>query len=516
MKPPTYQEQVKTLIRAKCLVLWTTTTEEQRAERALIEAAAQMQMKPYSWTITTGTTDHTTGRIDSSTAADPLALFSAEKRNTARRELYIIKDAAEYINQQPGLRRYIRDEMSDGKRRPAGNQKAYIFIDTAPPPESIPGIMRAPLPLPTRDELEALLTLAIDAAPDEIQSDANTPGTRAAILDAMTGLDTDTARNALLKSRVTAGKFDPAVIAEEKKSYIKSDALQWIDDPDPRGLDAIGGLEILKSDLIQTRAAFSPDARRWGLPAPKGALIVGIPGSGKSLTAKATATAWRLPLIKFNLSAVYGKYVGDSEQGMRNALKILDAAAPAVIWLDEIEKALAGTGGAGDGDGGTSKRVFGEFLTWTQERAGRLYLIATANDIAALPPELKRAGRFDAIYFVDAPHAGERAAIVEVMKRKHPRTGGANTDAIAAAAAGYTGAEIETAFEKALYIAYNDGQREPTTADIISGLEQITPILKTDAAKLESLREWARTSARPASRPETVSNTNAAGEFTID
>lgn len=506
-----YTDTIKSLCRAKCLVIWTRTREEQRAERALITAAASLQMKPYSWTVTGGLFDHSK-QISDTSKQEPMSIWTTEARNIAERQMIIIKDGAEFLQQAPGIRRYIRDEMSTGRTRPAEAQKMYIFLDLEAAPANIPGIMEIDLGLPTRQELESLLSMALQASPEEIQTATDT-ATQAAIIDAMTGLDSNTARNALLKSRVDTGGFSPEYIAQEKRQFIKSPALTWTD-PDPRGMDAIGGLEVIKADLMQMKAAFTPEAREWGLPAPKGALIVGIPGTGKSLTAKCCAAVWRLPLIKFDVSAIYGKYVGDSEKQMRDALEILDAASPAVIWLDEVEKAFSGM--SGDGDGGAAARVFGQFLTWTQERAGRLFLIATANDISKLPPEFKRAGRFDRLYFVDVPHFIEREAIAQVMKRKFTRASQVDATAVATASENYTGAEIEAAFEGALYRAYNDGKRDPKTADVIAALADITPVIKSDAEKLNAARQWAKSCARPASLPDTRATTTEKDDFAID
>jgi len=505
-----YTDAIKALSRAKCLVLWTQTREEQRAERKLIEAATALQMKPYIWTVTKGLYD-TISQTYIEALADPAQLWGPAERNKEERALYIIKDFSEFIAQGPGIRRYIRDEMNDGRRRPAQSQKLFVFLDLKEAPEEIPGIMQVDLSLPDRPELEALLKMALEVSPEELQAATDT-ATQAACIDAMTGLDSDTARNAILKSRVNTGSFSPEYIQQEKKSFIKSSALQWTE-PEPGGLEAIGGLEILKSDLLQMKEAFTPEAEKWGVPAPAGALICGIPGTGKSLTAKAAATVYRLPLIKFDIASLFGKYVGDSESAMREALKIIDATAPAVVWLDEIEKAFSGLNS--DGDGGTAKRMFGNFLTWTQEKTGKVFLIATANNVEALPPELKR--RFDRLYFVDVPHQHERTAIADVMKNKFPHCENVESKKVSMHSESYTGAEIEKAFKAALNTAYHDGARQVHTADVINALTTITPVIKSDAKQLETVKQWSITSgARTASKPPEGTAAKENSDFIIE
>jgi SpoVK/Ycf46/Vps4 family AAA+-type ATPase len=245
-------------------------------------------------------------------------------------------------------------------------------------------------------------------------------------------------------------------------------------------------------------------------------MAIGIPGTGKSLTAKAAGTIFELPTLRLNISALYGKFVGDSENNLRKALATIEAVAPCVVFIDEIEKALAGAGGAGESDGGTTKRVFGEILTWLNDKESNIFVLATANDISSLPPEFKRAGRFDGIYFLDTPTRTEREAIAGIMITKYPRTQGADAAEIAAAAGGYTGAEIEAAFTAALRNAYDDGQREPTTADITAALRNITPVATAEAARLADMKSWAKTNARPASIPDAQEAGDNNREFNIE
>ncbi|HSN68796.1 MAG TPA: AAA family ATPase, partial [Thermoanaerobaculia bacterium] len=270
----------------------------------------------------------------------------------------------------------------------------------------------------------------------------------------------------------------------------------------PGGLDAVGGLDVLKSWLTSRRAAFTARARAYGLPAPKGAMLVGVPGCGKSLTAKAIATAWGMPLLRLDLGALKSKWVGESEGNIRKALKVAETVSPCVVWLDEIEKALGGAS-QGAADGGVSSDALGVILSWMQDRAGSVFVIATANDVSALPPELLRKGRFDEMFFVDLPNASERKAILSAALKANGRDGKVEiTAGCIAAMSDFTGAEIAAIVPDALFAAFADGEREITTADLIDAANTVVPLAKTASEKITKVREWAKGRARPASTPE--------------
>lgn len=292
------------------------------------------------------------------------------------------------------------------------------------------------------------------------------------------------------------------MIAREK-------VLTW-HDPDPRGLAAVGGLELLKGWLNARRAAFGPKARAFGLPAPKGCMLVGVPGCGKSLVAKAVAAAWQMPLLRLDMGALRSKYVGDSEANIRKALQVAEAVSPCVLWLDEIEKSLAGATGP-QGDGGVAADALGAVLSWMQERAGAVFVIATANDVSSLPPELLRKGRFDELFFVDLPTAPERAAILRASLGQFNRSDAkVDIDGLAASALqGFTGAEISALIPDALFAAFADGERQIINQDILEAAMTVVPLSKTAAEKISTLRDWAKGRARPASAPETVNASNA-------
>ncbi|MGN0632192.1 MAG: AAA family ATPase, partial [Ruminococcus sp.] len=273
-------------------------------------------------------------------------------------------------------------------------------------------------------------------------------------------------------------------------------------------LDDIGGLENLKKWLLRRNNAWSEQAKRYHLPAPKGVLITGVPGCGKSLTAKAMSAIWGLPLIKLDMGKIFGSLVGSSEENMRKAIATAEAVAPCVLWVDEIEKGFSGL--KSGGDSGTSARVFGTFLTWMQEKTAPVFVIATANDISALPPELLRKGRFDEIFFTDLPTRSERAKIFALHIRK--RTENSEIahnisitpeccNELADLTKGYVGAEIEQIVIAAMYEAfYNDRGLEKE--DIVKCIRETVPLSATQKEQILALREWASERAVLATAPE--------------
>jgi SpoVK/Ycf46/Vps4 family AAA+-type ATPase len=268
---------------------------------------------------------------------------------------------------------------------------------------------------------------------------------------------------------------------------------------DAGGLEDVGGMENLKEWLGVRARAFEPQARGFGVEPPRGVLLTGVPGCGKSLAAKSIAHAWRLPLVLLDPGRLYGSYVGESERRLERALETIVAMAPLVLWVDEIEKGFAS--GSALGDSGVSQRVLGSFLRWMQERPPGVFVVATCNDVQALPPEFMRRGRFDEVFFVDLPDAGERAAILQVQLRRRGRDGAAfDLAALVAATEGFSGAEIEGAVVAALYRAYADGQ-ELTTEGILTEVRSTAPLSRTRAEEVTALRAWARGRAVPAARP---------------
>jgi SpoVK/Ycf46/Vps4 family AAA+-type ATPase len=292
--------------------------------------------------------------------------------------------------------------------------------------------------------------------------------------------------------------FDIPTILDEKKQIIrKSGMLEYYEQTED--VHDIGGLEVLKEWLAKRRHAFSSRAREFGLPLPKGILLIGVPGTGKSLTAKAVGRLWEMPLLRLDVGKIFAGLVGSSEENIRQVIHTAEAIAPAILWIDEIEKGFSGTGSSNMSDGGTTSRVFGSFITWLQEKRSPVFVIATANNVSQLPPELLRKGRFDEIFFCDLPSADERKQIFDIHIRKKNRDpSGFELDRLVSATGDFSGAEVEQAVVAALYDAFDAGG-DLDTEGLLAALSDIVPLAVTMREQIEAMREWARTRARDAS-----------------
>jgi SpoVK/Ycf46/Vps4 family AAA+-type ATPase len=320
-------------------------------------------------------------------------------------------------------------------------------------------------------------------------------------LKAALGLTRDEAEKVYRKARVMAKRLtaeEVDIVLSEKKQLIRRNGILEFMDVDET-LDSVGGLEELKHWLKQRSDAFTERAREYGLPQPKGMLILGVPGCGKSLIAKTTSRLWGLPLLRLDLGRVYdGSTVGRSEANLRNALRTAESISPAILFIDEIDKAFAGGVGSADSDGGTSSRIFGTFLTWMQEKTSPVFVMATANRIEKLPSEFLRKGRFDEIFFVDLPNAEERKDIFQIHLQKRRRDiERFDLEQLTKVCDGFSGAEIEQGLVSAMYEAFAQG-REFTQLDIIAAIRATLPLSKTMSEQVTALRDWARQRARPA------------------
>jgi SpoVK/Ycf46/Vps4 family AAA+-type ATPase len=304
--------------------------------------------------------------------------------------------------------------------------------------------------------------------------------------------------NVLAKSLVEKGKLDIDVVLAEKEQIVrKSGILEFY--PTDESLTNVGGLDLLKNWLRKRRTAFSDRARDYGLPQPKGALLIGVQGCGKSLTAKAVASLWSLPLLRLDVGRIFSGIVGSSEERMRRAIQTAESIAPAMLWLDEVEKGFAGTQSSSFSDAGTTSRVFGTFVTWLQEKEAPVFVIATANDIKILPPELLRKGRFDEIFFVDLPAHAERQEIFRIhVAKRGLKAEQFDCAALADVTAGFSGAEIEQVIIAAMYDSF-DQQRPLRQDDVMKAIHETFPLSSTMREQIDEGREWARARARPAS-----------------
>lgn len=493
---------ISALLRARNPLIWLVTREEARAERIVIDAAASAGYVPMWWDCAGGTSN-LDGVVDAQ-AADP-GVALATIRDSTKRQVWIMRDLPTWLR-DPTIGRALRSLCRTLPSAPRDNARAVVIVTPSAevPPELAGHAIVIDVPLPDRAEIAELLDAAIASLPDDIRASAAPNGTRDAAIDAALGLSAEEAQSTFARSLIATRRIDPATVASEKRRVIARErVLEWFD-PHPAGLDGIGGLDLMKDWLQKRHQAFTPAARAYGLPAPKGMLLVGVPGCGKSLTAKAVAAAWGMPLLRLDLGALKSKWVGDSEQNIRKALTVAETVSPCILWLDELEKALGGAT-QGAADGGVSSDALGAILSWMQDRAGSVFVVATANDVSNLPPELLRKGRFDEVFFVDLPTRDERAAIVRAALREHGRSASnVDVDSVAEITDGFTGAELSALIPDALFSAFSDDARDITTRDVRGAAIATVPLSKTASEKIATLRAWANGRARPASARDGV------------
>lgn len=496
---------VSALVRARNPLIWIVTREEARVEGFVAEAAASAGYIPRVWDVAQGVATLDGKKVAGFDDPDPGVTFKiirerAEKGN--ERCAWIMRDLGPWLL-GPGGVTTLRQLRNLARLLPGIPQKSAQTIIVLSPNGNLPEELLGHAtviewPLPDRSEIAATLDAAVE--PHEGKIEKLTAAIRDAAIDAAVGLSGEEAAACYARSLVQLKKIDPKVVANEKRRIIARErVLEWYD-PIPGGLEAVGGLENVKSWLVTRSNAYSVKAREYGLPAPKGIFVVGVSGCGKSLLAKAASTNWGVPLLKLDLSALKGKFVGESEANIRKAFRVIEALGRCVVWIDEIEKALQGAT-SGSADGGVSSDALGAFLTWMQERRGEAFVIATANDVTGLPPELLRKGRFDELWFVDTPNAEERVAVLKAALVANGR-GKVDIDheAVAEKCDGFTGSEIAAIVPDALFAGFNDNAREITTADLIAAAKTVTPLTETAKDKIAALRAWALGKARPATR----------------
>jgi len=490
------REELSVLIQAQYPLIYLVTFEEDRAEQAIYTLARSLapQRRVFAWTVTKGMAEVNEGAAGGShnTISPEAAIDWVIRQKDSG--IYIFKDLHPFLD-NPTVTRALRDAIAYFK----GTEKTIVLMSPVQqiPTEIEKEVVVLDFPLPDLRELNRVLNVQLaDSGSPRLTTEA-----REKLLKAALGLTQDEAEKVYRKAQVTAGQLTEAeveIVLSEKKQLIRRNGiLEYIEED--QTIKAIGGLEELKHWLYQRSGAFSEKAREYGLPQPKGMLILGVPGCGKSLIAKTTSRLWGLPLLRLDIGRVYdGSMVGRSEANLRNALKTAESISPAILFIDELDKAFAGGAGSADSDGGTSSRIFGSFLTWMQEKTSPVFVMATANRVDRLPGEFLRKGRFDEIFFVDLPTAEEREEIYRIHLSKRRR----DIDRfdllqLAKVSEGFSGAEIEQAVIAAMYEAFAQN-REFTQLDIIAAVKSTLPLSKTMTEQVSALRDWARQRARPA------------------
>jgi len=507
--------ELEVLIRARYPLIYVISWEEQRLIKQVVKIASRLGKNVFEWSITVGlvpvgTSIQSQKHRDTATQ-DPLVALDnvIEHVDPA---LYVFKDFHPFLKgQNMSVIRRLREVA-------ASMQNTYkTIIIVSPmfqmPPELEKDLTVVDFDLPKESDFAALLGRVIEEVRENPKLDVKIDSRmREQIVHALLGLTLSEAENVLAKTLVQhrhLGEKSLNVIHSEKRQIIrKSGLLEYYDAEED--LDSVGGLDALKSWLVKRSVAFTDQARQFGLPAPKGVLLLGVQGCGKSLMAKTISNTWQLPLLRFDVGRVFGSLVGSSEQNIRRAIKVAESVSPVVFWVDEIDKAFRGSRGSGAStDGGTSARVFGTFLTWLSEKKKPVFVVATANEVSLLPPELLRKGRLDEIFFVDLPAFAERKEIFQIhIGKRNMKPSAFDLDSLAHASAGYSGAEIEEAIISAMFDIFY-GKQNMTTERLLKSLQQTVPLSKTMSEDVDSLRKWAEGRARPATSSKVATEPGA-------
>lgn len=489
------REEISLCVRARYPILYILTWEEQRAESLINDIGQTTGKEVIAWSLSEGF-GPTQGEEGNSRKPESALKYILQSNLKA---IFILKDFHPFLEQDI-IVRLMRDLTAKLKK----SYKTVIIVSPQMkiPPELEKDITVFDLPFPTAKELGAVLKnlLAPYKNSQKIKVDLSSQLAEK-VIQATLGLTQKEAENvyakALLKGRDFTHDDLPDIISEKQQLIRKSGILDFI--PFSTEMKDVGGLDGLKQWLAERSGAFSSKARDYGLPEPKGLLLVGVPGCGKSLAAKAIASEWRLPLLRLDVGKIFSSFIGSSEQNMRKALTVAEAMSPTILWLDEIEKGFSGLKSSGSVDAGVTSRIFGTFLTWMQEKTKPVFVIATANNVEQLPPELLRKGRFDEIFFIDLPSLEERLDIYKIhisIKKRDPAKFDVKTLAIQAG--NFSGAEIEETIIASLYKAFSLG-RDINTEDVLNSINDIVPLAVTAKEQIDYIRDWAKNRARPAS-----------------
>lgn len=486
---PDMKSRIINYIRAGYPGLYLVSHEEQRVDAELKSIAQELGFELHLWSVVDGLVDAQTHK--SKPANDPLEVLTSISE-LKEKSIILLKDFHLFLNDpNPILIRQLKDVLQRAKTQ----NKTLIIVGCrlCLPAELERELTVIEFTLPGKEQLGHVLNgICESAALNPIEGDE-----RDKILAAASGMTTIEAENAFALSVAEFKAINHTIIAREKAAVVKKNGILEIIETQA-SLDSIGGLDVLKDWLLKRKQAFSQKAVQYGLPSPKGLMILGIAGTGKSLTAKATASVLGVPLLKLDAGRLFGGLVGQSESNLRSVLQTAEAISPCVLWIDEVEKGFAGSKSSGATDGGTSARVFGSFISWMQEKHAPVFIVATANDVSQLPPELLRKGRFDELFFVDLPNQTEREAIWNIQIKNYGRDPrDYDVMQLARASEGLTGSEIEAVFVESMFTAFYE-DREPTDLTIAGALTGFVPISRLMAEQISGLRSWSKDRARAA------------------
>lgn len=507
--------QLSRLFRARFPYIYITTWEEERAISLIkkiskSEKLIRVAREVYVWTQTNGFVVDGQ-KIDGTQSPDKAIDFI---RDCNKNSVFVMCDFHVFFGVKGrqvdyNVVRRLRDNLSDLKTSKFRKNVIFLASELLIPETMQKEITILDMPLPTLSEIKAKFDKMITQNTQIDTSGLDEEG-KEKLCKAAMGLTLQEAENAFALAMVNDGKVDVSdldIILSEKMQVIKKTGILEFINTDIKISD-VGGLENLKSWLNKRNNSWSESAKKYCLPAPKGVLITGVPGCGKSLTAKAMSAAWQLPLLKLDFGKIFSGIVGSSEENMRKAIKTAEAVAPSILWVDEIEKSLSGLNS--NGDSGTSSRIFGTFLTWMQEKTAPVFVIATANNINSLPAELLRKGRFDEIFFVDLPTQREREEIFKLHLSKRLKDKDVaskieiNSDLykqLAQMTEGFVGAEIEQVVISALYEAFFN-KRPLEFSDLSNTIKNVVPLSVTQKEQILAIRQWANIRAVAATKKD--------------
>lgn len=482
-------------------IIQIVSFEWERIDALVAKVADETNRVLYKWNIADGllrfnSEDKIFYPQEQKDSSDMLEWFQSDEADNC---IVILEDFYPLLDDNPQNIRILRNISRSAKNRTLILSQPFQRI----PQELDKDVHIITLELSSKADLEVIFDQCTQHAKYRVQEMPET--LREQIIESALGLTIMEARKvfnrAITQSKGKLGQDELQLIIAEKEHIIKNSGfLEYYHHKE--GLSDVGGLDNLKSWLTKRGRAFYKDARDYGLEIPKGVLLLGIPGTGKSLSAKAIGSEWKFPIIKLDMGRIFGGIVGESESNIRKALQITEAIAPSILWIDEIEKGFSGLSSSGSTDGGTTSRVLGTFLSWMQDKTKPVFVVATANDISKLPPELLRKGRIDEIFFVDLPSFNARKDIISIhLKRLKRKPSNFDLDSLAKAFVGFSGAEIEECIKDALFAAFDAGE-EINNEYIIKASEKTYPLSKTMGESIASMRKWAKARAVYASSEE--------------
>lgn len=495
MTKPNRQDELRLLVNSRHPIITVETPEEERFEQMLLEVAMELSVPLFEWSVTTGLAKYHGAAIYNTEQPEQalanIALIQGDG-------IFLLKDFARYCDNDRICRR-LRDlaEKFRTARRAIVISAATLQLPAEVASEAVP----FQLGLPAAEELlpGVKSVLAELNREQRIVVSLDVAGI-GQVARNLAGLSQEEALRTLRMSILARGRADAALlddVLDAKRRALRSDGLIESVRRDASFGD-VAGLQRLREWIAKRKSALTPEGQRFGLVPPKGILITGVQGCGKSLAARAVAGEWGFELARLDAGALYDKFVGESEKKLHKALELAQKLAPMVLWIDEIEKAFASAGSSGDADAGLSQRLLATLLTWMQDRESGVFLAATSNNITVLPPEMMRKGRFDEIFFVDLPNVEVRAALFELHLKKRGRDVVTfDLPKLGAGSEGFSGAEIEQVIVAGLYTAF--AQKQQLTTDVLlAEIRATQPLSVTRAEEVESIRQWAKTRAAPA------------------